>query len=169
MNEKLVSDVMTGMIEYSNGNLHDISHFMKVHSFARTIGILEGISEDDQETVEIASILHDIACPLCRIKYGNTFGAYQEKEGGPLARDFLSSFDISEEKKERIIYLVSHHHTYTNVDWIDYRILLEADFLVNADEGNMTKEMIENGYHTIFRTKTGSELLESIYFDHLND
>lgn len=39
---------------------------------------------------------------------------------------------------DRICYLVGHHHTYVNVDGIDYRILLEADFLVNAYEDEMS-------------------------------
>ena len=31
---------------------------------------------------------------------------------------------------------MTHHHTYTGVDGIDYQILLEADYLVNADESH---------------------------------
>lgn len=31
-----------------------------------------------------AAITHDIACPLCRKKYGNTNGKYQEQEGALL-------------------------------------------------------------------------------------
>ena len=107
--------------------------------------------------------MHDIACPLCRQKYGNTNGVYQEKEGGPLCEEFFRDVDIPKSMKARIVYLVSHHHTYTNVDGRDYRILLEADFLVNADESNMSKEAIEEGKKNIYRTKTGTKLLEEIY------
>ena len=165
MDNKIVSEVMDKMISYSEGNLHDIAHFMKVYTFSRTIGIKENLNAKDQETLEISAILHDIACPLCRKKYGNTNGKYQELEGGPLTKDFLSSFNLDEKMKERIIYIVSHHHTYTNVDGIDYQILLEADFLVNADESNMTKEMILSARDTFFKTKTGIKLLENIYLE----
>ena len=84
-------------------------------------------------------------------------------ESAPLVMAFLKKFDLPEEVKERITFLVSHHHTYTNVDGIDYQILLESDFLVNADESNMTRETIENARHGFFRTDAGIKLLEEIY------
>lgn len=163
MDEKIVARAMVKMAAYSQGNLHDIAHYTKVHSFARTIGVLEGLSDEEQLTLELAAIVHDIACPLCHRKYGNTNGVYQEKEGGPLSEEFFRDMDIPESMKARIVYLVSHHHTYTNVDGRDYRILLEADFLVNADESHMSKEAVEEGKKKIFRTKTGTKLLEEIY------
>lgn len=36
------------------------------------------------------------------------------------------------EDVERISWLAAHHHTYTDVDGLDHRILLEADYIVNA-------------------------------------
>ncbi len=160
---KTISDILNKMISYSEGNLHDIAHFLKVHSFAQTIALQENISPKDQQTLEIAAILHDIACPLCRKKYGNTNGKHQEEEGKILAESFLKDFNLPQEMKERIVYLVSHHHTYTNINGIDYQILLEADFLVNADESNMTKEAIQNAKNQFFKTKTGTNLLKTIY------
>lgn len=163
MTEKIVSEIMDEMIRNSEGNLHDIAHFMKVYAFSRTIGVNENLDEDTLVTLEITAILHDIACPLCRKKYGNTNGRNQEMESAPLVMAFLKKFDLPEEVKERITFLVSHHHTYTNVDGIDYQILLESDFLVNADESNMTRETIENARHGFFRTDAGIKLLEEIY------
>ena len=163
MNNKIIADIMQKMIACSDGNLHDIAHFIKVHSFARTIGISEGISADIQETLEIASIIHDIACPLCREKYGNTDGKHQEAESGALVEAFLKGLDLADERCKRIVYLVSHHHTYTNVDGLDYQILLEADFLVNADESHMPANAIQNAKNNFFRTDTGISLLDTIY------
>ena len=71
--------------------------------------------------------------------------------------------EIDDEMKERINYLVSHHHTYTNVDGMDYRILLEADFLVNADESEMSENAVETARERVFETNTGKKLLTSIY------
>ncbi len=163
LHNDIVSEIMAKMVAYSDGNLHDIAHFMKVYGFARTIGRLESLSEDIQTTLEIAAILHDIACPLCREKYGNTNGKYQEEEGGPLTEAFLQTFSLPDAMVERIIYLVSHHHTYTNVDGADYQILLEADFLVNADESKMTVDAIQGARERFFKTKSGIALLNSIY------
>ena len=73
-----VAEAMKKMILLSNGNRHDINHFLKVHAYAAAIGACEGLPEDTLQTLELAAIVHDIACPLCRKKYGNTNGKYQD-------------------------------------------------------------------------------------------
>ncbi len=151
------------MIDFYNGSLHDINHFLKVLSFARTIGILEQLEEKTQQTLELAAVVHDIACPLCRAKYGNADGAHQEAEGPALAAEFYQEMNLPPEQLERICYLVGHHHTCTNVDGIDYQILLEADFLVNADEADEPPEAIAAYRDHVFHTETGIRLLHSIY------
>ena len=49
---------------------------------AKTIGELEGLDRHTQEVLELAAVVHDIACPLCREKYGNASGKNQERESG---------------------------------------------------------------------------------------
>lgn len=159
----IVNDMICKMIAQANGNKHDIAHFLKVYAYARLIGEKELLDARTQETLEITAVIHDIACPLCREKYGNANGKYQERESAPLVAAFLEGTGVDEEMKERIRYLVCHHHTYTDVDGLDYQILLEADFLVNADESQMTGAAIRHAKETFFKTKTGIELLESIY------
>ena len=151
------------MIAFYRGNHHDINHFLKVHAYARTIGELEGLDPATQRTLELAAVIHDIACPLCREKYGSADGRKQELESPALVEAFLADLDVPEETARRVNFLVSHHHTYTGVDGPDYQILLEADYLVNADEGQASKEAIRNAEKQFFVTKTGKELLHSIY------
>lgn len=158
-----VSRAMTEMIVLSKGELHDINHFLKVHAYAGLIAEREHLSQEDREVVEIAAIIHDIACPLCREKYGNTNGKLQEKEGAILAVDFLKDFDMTQGMKNRIVYLVGHHHSPADVDGTDYQIILEADYLVNADEQKYSPENIRNTMETMFRTASGKELLKSVY------
>ena len=43
--------------------------------------------------------------------------------------------------------------------------MLEADFLVNADESQMSEKSIRNAREKIFETKTGKELLDAIYLN----
>ena len=148
----------------SNVRLHDINHFMKVWGFAHTIGLEEGLDPAVQETLELAAIVHDIACTLCRSRYGEANGKHQELEGGPLARSFYEEFHLPDSQLDRIVCLVSHHHTYTDIDGIDYQILLEADFLVNADESSLSRKAAENFRDRVFRTKSGLLLLEKLYF-----
>lgn len=159
-----ISKIMEKMIEFSKGNRHDINHFMKVHSFAKLIGECEKLDEEQQQTLEIAAIIHDIACPLCRAKYGNSNGKKQEEEGMPLAAEFLQDMNIPDEIVKRVIFLVGHHHTLTNVVGMDYQILLEADYLVNADESRYSSENIAHALQHIFKTKSGIRLLKTLYF-----
>ena len=158
-----ISRILVKMIDYSAGNRKDIHHLMKVHSYARIIGKGEGLSEELQKITEIAALVHALACPLCRIKYGNTNGKYQEAEGPALTESFLADTGLTREEIARIAYLVGHHHTYEGVEGLDYQILLEADYLVNADESGYSRENILHMRDTVFQTKTGTALLESIY------
>ena len=153
------------MIRFYQGSLHDINHFLKVTAFARTIGLQEQLDERTQLTLELTAIVHDIACPLCREKYGRASGDLQEQESEALLRPFLAEFNLDEEMRERVIHLVTHHHTYTGVDGMDWQILLEADFLVNACEGNMTREAIESFRDNVFRTPTSITLLNTMYLN----
>lgn len=163
----LVTIAIEKMIDFSEGNIHDIDHFLKVWALAKTIGEAEGLEPETQEILELAAVVHDIACPLCRVKYGNTNGKHQEEESAPLVEEFFSKLSVGTLNVERIKWLVEHHHTYTNVDGMDYQILLEADFLVNAGESGYSKEAIANACVNIFRTATGIRLLKSMYLEKL--
>ena len=150
---KITAVAIEKMIDFYQGNLRDIEHFLKVWAYAKTIGEQESVDENTQGILELAAVVHDISCPLCREKYGNTNGKNQELESEPLVKEFFEGMPVSEQKVERIIWLVTHHHTYTNIDGIDYQILIEADFLVNASESNFSKVSIENAKSSIFKRR----------------
>ena len=108
--------------------------------------------------------MHDIGIRPSEEKYGYCTGKLQEQEGPAYAREMLSHFtDVTEEEKERVCWLIAHHHTYDNIDGLDYRILLEADFLVNAFEDNLEKESIRHFRNKVFETKTGIHLLNTMF------
>ena len=160
-----IAEITKKMIDFYHGNLHDINHFLKVYAYAKTIGECEGLDELTQISLEAAAILHDIACPLCREKYGHADGAHQEQEGPALAIQFLKGSGLPQACAGRVVYLVGHHHTPDQVDGPDYQILLESDYLVNADEGKYTREHIEQTLNTMFKTSTGKALLQSMYLN----
>ena len=159
----IVSTAIQKMIAFYKGNHHDINHFLKVWSMAKTIGELEGLDGHTQEVLELTAVVHDIACPLCRRKYGNTIGKHQEEEGAPLVRAFLSDTGLPEKQRERVAYLVSHHHTYTGVDGLDYQILLEADYIVNASENHYRRENLEAFLSHVMKTDSGRQILHSVF------
>ena len=84
-----IGEIIKKMIDFYQGNTHDINHFLKVYAYAKTIGECEGLDELTQTSLEVAAILHDIACPLCREKYGNADWQHQEQAGPALAIQFL--------------------------------------------------------------------------------
>ena len=97
-----VAAMMNKMIDFYGGSVHDIEHFLKVHAYASMIGKLEGLDNKTQQTLEIAAIVHDIACPLCREKYGAAYGEKQEIESEALLRPFLEEYALEQEMLEKI-------------------------------------------------------------------
>ena len=158
-----IAEIMKKMIDFSGGNIHDIDHLIRVWTYARTIAELESLDAETQYILEVAAITHDIACPLCREKYGNTNGKHQELESPPLVEAFFKGLPVERPDVERVSWLVAHHHTYANIDGPDHQILLEADFLVNAGESGYTPSAIRNFRERVFRTAAGKELLDSMY------
>ena len=167
MESMTISQIMEKMIAFSDGNIHDIDHFIRVWTYARTIGELENLDRETQFLLEVAAITHDIACPLCRIKYGNTNGKYQEEEGVPMVKKFLSDTGIAEEVIDRVAFLVGHHHTFSGIDGIDYQILIEADYIANATENGYGQENIVNFLQKIMETEGGKQILKAIYPQYL--
>ena len=163
-----IAEILEKMICYSNGNIHDIDHLVRVWTFAKTIGELEHIDAETQYILEVAAITHDIACPLCRVKYGNASGKHQEEESAALIEEFFADSDLPKEFVDRVSYIVSHHHTITGIDGIDYQIMIEADYLVNADESNFSGNNVRNMLEKVFKTETGKFLLQSMYQKRLN-
>lgn len=158
-----ISQIMEKMAQSSCGSIHDIEHFVKVWAYAKTIGELESLDSKAQFILEAAAITHDIACPLCRAKYGNAGGKLQEKESPSLIRDFFADTDLDETQVQRLVWLVSHHHTYENIDGPDWQILIEADYIVNASENNYSKENIRNFLETNAKTSSGKRLIREVF------
>lgn len=80
-----------------------------------------------------------------------------------LVRRFFEGENLERDILERVVFLVGHHHTLTDIQGMDYQILVEADYLVNAGEGHYSEENIRGMLSKAFRTRTGKELLEGIY------
>ena len=156
---ELVTRVMDAMCALYAGDARRIQHFTKVHAYAARIPLGEGLCEADRERVEIAALTHDIGIHLCEELFnGRCDGKLQEQEGPALAEPLLADLGVAPAVRDRVCFLIAHHHTYTGVDGLDWRILLEADFLVNGLEDGMGREALCNGYHRIFETKTGRQL-----------
>lgn len=163
MSRSAIDSLYIKALEFFEGDPARIQHFAKVHSFAVLIGREEGLSGEELLTLEAAAILHDMGIRPAEQKYGSSAGKLQEKEGPPIAEEMLRSLNFAPSVISRVSYLVGHHHTYTNIDGLDYQILVEADFLVNFYEGSTSKEQIEATGKSIFKTKTGRDILCTMF------
>ena len=159
----LIGQIINAMIAYYAGDVRRINHFLKVYSFAKTIGEMEGLDESTQEIIEIAALTHDIGIKNSEKKYYSSAGNYQQIEGPPEAKKLLAELGIESGVIDRVCWLIAHHHTYTDIQGIDYQILVEADFLVNFYEDNMSNDSVHSVGSKIFKTLSGKAILNAIY------
>lgn len=160
-----ISNVVSNMILYFGGDVKRINHAMKVHGFAKSIGELEGISEEKLKILEVAAILHDIGIKESERKYSSSAAKYQELEGPPVACNILKKFNLSKELMDRVCYLIGNHHTYSKIDDVDFQILVEADFIVNIFEDSIEKEQVQIIKQKYFKTNIGTSFIESMYIN----
>ena len=162
--DKQHAELLQSAISYDRGDPRRIQHLVKVHDLAAAMGVLEGLDSETQSILEAAAILHDIGIHISEEKYGSCGGKYQELEGPGQAEKLLrSQGGWTETQISRVKYLIAHHHTYTDMQGIDYQILVEADFLVNLYEDNESAQAVEAARKAIFRTETGKRLLDEMF------
>lgn len=162
MDNKLIS-LFFEMTEYFKGDKKRICHFTKVHSFARQIALLEGVDSETLYMLEAAALVHDIGIKPAEEKYGACTGKQQELEGPPVAQQLLERLGFTSDVISRVKFLVAHHHTYNCIDGIDYQILVEADFIVNMDEDEMSIDAINRCVEKIFKTQSGIKICNNLF------
>ena len=162
-NQQQLDDLLSKMIEFYEGDPKRIQHFIKVHSFAKLIGTEEKLDDVTMFILEAAAYTHDIGIKIAEEKYGKCDGKLQEQEGPIVAQKMLSELGFENYIIERICYLIGNHHTYDNIEGMDYQILVEADFIVNIYEDDLGSHSMRKAYDNIFRTEAGCRLFRTMY------
>lgn len=165
----LLATLLDHTIAYDSPDARRIAHLVKVHGYARAIGVLEGLDANTLLILEASAIVHDIGIKVCEEKYeGKSSGKLQELEGPPIARELLAKLHkFSPAVIDRVAFLVGHHHTYTDIQGLDYQILIESDFLVNLQEKPTPKETFRNVYEEIFCTESGKRFFRNMFANEL--
>ncbi|MFH1614513.1 MAG: HD domain-containing protein [Planctomycetota bacterium] len=134
-----------------------IDHARAVLNYAEQILSAEG---GEPLVVKAAAILHDIGIHEAERKYGSSVGKYQEIEGPPIAREILSKYDLDEVTIEHVCKIIANHHCAKNIDTTEFRIIWDADWLVNipaefpgADEEKLSKLIAK-----VFKTNHGRQI-----------
>lgn len=145
------------------GDPRRVQHFMKVYAFCSLIGRSEGLDGHTQNVLEAAALLHDIGIHEAERKHGSSAGNWQELEGPAVAAPMLAQAGADAEESARVQWLIAHHHSYDAGEETDFRILLEADFLVNAYESGLPQSACTEAGSRIFRTATGKTYLRDMF------
>ena len=159
----MINKLHLAMIELYSNDAKRIQHFCKVHSYAKLIAETENVDKKCLFIIETAALTHDIGIHVCEEKYGNCNGKLQEKEGPAIAEKLLGELGFDRNISERVQYLIAHHHTYGNINEMDYQILVEADFLVNIMEEGSSKEAAIKAYQNIFKTSCGKKICREMF------
>jgi len=129
-----------------------IRHALRVLGYAERILAAEPA---DPLVVKAAAVLHDIGIREAEAKHGSSGARFQELEGPPIARGILERRGVVAERIDHICRIIAEHHSARTIDTPEFRILWDADHLVNLfDEasgpppGGATVERV-------FRTATG--------------
>ncbi len=151
--------VLLEMIRRNGGDQKRIEHSLKVYGYAQLLGKLEGLSPEKQLILELTAILHDIGICVSEAKYGYSDGEKQEIEGPPVARQILERLSVDAEVIDRVCFIISKHHTFSAIDGIDFQLLVEADFLVNSVEEEVSPEGVKKFVAMNFKSDAGRKTI----------
>ena len=148
--------------EFFGNDIKRIEHARKVMNFSEELLKKE---KADWHIVIPASILHDVGIKIAEEKYGSAAGHYQEAEGPPVARAILLKTGLKKEDIDEICQIIAHHHSPGKVNTQNFKVLYDADWLVNLkDEVDTSdKERLKTMIDKVFLTDAGKKLAKKIY------
>ncbi|OGO19290.1 MAG: hypothetical protein A2144_08355 [Chloroflexi bacterium RBG_16_50_9] len=154
--------LIQAMEVYFGADTKRINHAHKVTEYAEQLLSKEG---GDYTTVIAAGLLHDIGIHAAEKKYGSTSGKYQEIEGPPVARQILAELKFAPHLIEEVCEIIAHHHSPGKIDTQNFKILYDADWLVNLkDEYDIRdKAKLSSIIDKVFLTSNGKALAKEIY------
>jgi len=140
-----------------------VEHALSVLRYAEAIG---ADSPDACDQVVIAAaILHDIGIHAAERTHGSPAGRYQEIEGPPIAREILEAMDFDAARIDHVCRIVANHHSARDIDTLEFRIIWDADWLVNipdecdTSDVQSTSELIDK----VFKTLKGRTIAKELF------
>ena len=117
--------------------------------------------------VRAAAILHDVGIPLAERKHGSSDGKYQELEGPPVARGILEKLKIDPPIIDHICRIIANHHSAKDIDTPEFRIVWDADWLVNIPDefGTSDKVRISELIAKVFKTDRGKKIAKTLFLE----
>lgn len=122
----------------------------------------------NRDIVVAAAVLHDIGIQEAERKHGSSAPKYQEIEGPPIARRILEDCGgLNAPDTDHVCRIVGSHHSARDIDTPEFRIVWDADWLVNfrdvypcefgTDCKTRGKQCVDR-INRLFRTATGRQI-----------
>ena len=161
--ELLVERVPIEMKRYFDGDFKRIGHATKVARYAEKICR----AEDAHPVVTMVSAyLHDIGIKEAERKYNSSSPKYQHIEGPPVAREILVKLGAEEGIIEEVCDIIGHHHSPRDEETINFKVLYDADLIVNLEEKQQespsTPEHLKKIIGKSFLTKAGQDIARKV-------
>jgi hypothetical protein len=160
MTEVLRGQTLDAMKAYFGPDSRRIDHALKVLKFAETIAADE---PGCRIVIVAAAILHDIGIPEAERKHGSAAGPHQEREGPPIARAIMAGLGYDEPTVDHVCRIIANHHSARDIDTPEFRIVWDADWLVNIPEEypHAARSRLEELIARVFKTPAGRRLAET--------
>jgi DNA-directed RNA polymerase subunit RPC12/RpoP len=101
-------------------------------------------SEEAQWHIVVpAALLHDVGIKPAEEKYGSSEPRYQEQEGPPVARGILLKLGFQMRDIDEVCDIIGHHHCPRARETANFRVLYDADVLVNLRASAAARSRIE--------------------------
>lgn len=154
--------LITAMQDVFGDDTRRIEHALAVLDHAEFLLTAE---PGDELTVIAAAVLHDIGIHEAERKYDSCAGRYQEIEGPPIARKILKRLAIDAARIDHICKIIANHHSARDIDTPEFRIIWDADWLVNIPEEypQYSPEERRRLIEKVFRTPTGCQRALALY------
>jgi len=148
--DQLIEAVKT---EFGNDQKR-ITHALLVLEQAERLLRVEG---GKARVVVASALLHDIGIQQAEREHGSSAEGYQEIEGPPIARRIMQEIDFDQDTIEHVLRIVGRHHSGGDIDTVEFRIVCDADNLVNLAEKLTTgdEDELKSIIDQMFRTETG--------------
>ncbi len=165
--EDLFKDrVAVEMKLYFKQDFKRIGHAAKVARYAERMVDAE---EGNPAVVLSAAYLHDIGIREAERKHQSSAAVYQEQEGPPVARLILEKLEAKDELVDEVCDIVGHHHHPRNEETANFKVVYDADRIVNMEEAlkkaPMAPERLEKMIESGFLTESGRELARSVFLN----
>ena len=125
------------MKRYFGQDFKRIGHAADVARYAEQIVKEE---KGNPAVVLCAAYLHDIGIHKAERKHNSTEARYQQREGPPIAGEILTKLGAREEIVDEVCDIIAHHHHPREKETLNFKILYDADFIVNLKESLSHKE-----------------------------